>query len=362
MRACVAALVLLAGCGRRAEAVIPTPERLAFTVNASYDHVSGSYSIVDLETGGVAADVSVISPDAVGVCAGGMLVILERLGWDTLTVVDRESPFGIVAQHSLGAGTNPQGLAVLPGGQVLVTLLGADHVPVIDLATGGEVARIDVGWAADADGLPEASLVCAAGDLVAVAMQRLDRDSPLWDPTGPGWLVLVDAASLEIVDADPATADPDALVLTGANPSPYGRMIPLGGKLLVPESGFYGVLDGGLDVVDLVEMRAGGFVVTEAALGGDITDVVVVDERIAYATVAGIDGRDRLVGFDPSDGSVGGAVLEGEGFTLLQMADSGGRILVVDRSLSSAGLAVVEGGEVTGRIVVGMAPFSVCVP
>lgn len=351
------AVVHFASCGPGGggQDSVTTPERMAVTVNAAFDHASGSYSIVDLDALTAVPDVLAISPDAVAVCAAGRIFVIQRLGWDSLLLVDEEAPFGIRGEHSCGNGSNPQGLVPLPSGDLLVTLLDRDYLIAIDPQTGDEVSRVDLSWAADGDGLPEASLVALAGDHVAVALQRLDRSTPLWDPSSQGWLVLLDSTTLDVVDT---------VVLTGANPSPYGRMIWDGERLLVPETGFYGELDGGLDGVALAAPSAAGFVVTEAGLGGDITDVILVDGTLAYATVTTLDGVDRLVRFDPSTGAVEPEpVLTGDGFTLLQMQlTSDGRLLVVDRDLHDPGIRVLEAatGAFIAHVHVGMAPFSVC--
>jgi hypothetical protein len=168
--------------------------------------------------------------------------------------------------------------------------------------------------------------------------------------------VVIDASSHAVVDS---------VELTGANPSPYGRLIARGEHLLVPETGRYGELDGGLEAVDLVSMETAGYIVTEEALGGDITDVIVVGDDLGYATVSEA-GMDLLVRFDPGTGVVEDEpVLEGDGFTLLQMQlTADGRLLVVDRDLYEPGLVVLDAasGAFLAHVSVGMAPFSVCVP
>jgi hypothetical protein len=330
---------------------------MVLTVNAAFDHGSGSFSIVDLDSLEVVTDILAVSSDAVAACEGGGLFVVQRLGWDSILRIEAEAPFGVAAEHSVGTGSNPQGIALLPGGDLLVTLLDRDHALVIDPASGEETGRVDLSSHADGDGLPEASLVAVSAGRAFLALQLLDRSTPLWDPSGPGRVVVVDASTLVPVDV---------VELTGANPSPYGRLIARGEVLLVPETGRYGVLDGGLDAVDLVTLEATGFLVTEEALGGDITDVIVMAGDLGYATVSGLDGRDRLVRFDPGTGLVeDGPLLEGDGFTLLQMQVApGGRLLVVDRDLHDPGLVVLDAasGGLLAHVSVGMAPFSVCVP
>ena len=360
MRAIAVLALVAAACGPAGQGdpdAVATPDRVALTVNASFDHASGSFSIVDLDSMTVVSDILAVSSDAVAACSGGGLFVVQRLGWDSILRIEREAPFGVASEHSVGTGSNPQGMAVLPGGDLLVTLLDRDHVLVLDPATGEETGRVDLSGLSDDDGLPEASLVAVSDGTAYVALQLLDRETPRWSPSGPGKVAVIDADSLEHVDT---------VELTGANPSPYGRMVVWDGRLLVTETGRYGELDGGLDVVDLSSMEAVGFAVTEEALGGDITDVVVVGDDLGYATVSATGGTDRLVRFDPRTGAVEpDPVLEGDGFTLLQMQLTDvGRLLVVDRDLHEPGLVVLEAGSgaLLAHVSVGMAPFSVCVP
>jgi len=360
MRVVLVLALAAASCapsGTRDQDGVSTPEHMVLTVNAAFDHGSGSFSIVDLDSLEVVTDILSVSSDAMAACEGGGLFVVQRLGWDSILRIEAEAPFGVASEHSVGTGSNPQGIALLPGGDLVVTLLDRDHALVIDPGSGEETGRVDLSAHADGDGLPEASLVMVSGGRAFLALQRLDRSTPLWDPSGPGRVVVVDASTLSEIAA---------VTLTGANPSPYGRMIARGDTLLVTETGRYGVLDGGLDAVDLVAMEASGFLVTEEALGGDITDVVLVGDDIGYATVSGTDGRDRLVRFDQGSGLVeDDPLLEGDGFTLLQMqVTSDGRLLVVDRDLHEPGLVVLDAasGGLLAHVSVGMAPFSVCVP
>ena len=72
------------------------------------------------------------------------------------------------------------------------------------------------------------------------------------------------------------------------------------GALVVSEVGTFGVNDGGIERVDLASETAQGFFVTEADLGGDITDFVLVSDHLGYALVAKADFTTTLVAFDPT--------------------------------------------------------------
>lgn len=363
--ASLAAALLAASCGEDDGAVdFETPDEALFAVNAAFDFSSGSYSVVDIESRAVLPDVLPVAPDAVASCEGGRPWVIERFGWDTLTVISPESPFSVVAQHSVGSGANPQSMVLLEDDDALISLLDRDYLLVLDTATGEESARIDLAWAADDDGLPEAGGMGRAGDLVAVGLQRLDRSTSLWDPSGPGWLALVDPATLDVVDVDPTTPEPDAVVLDGANPAPYAKLWWDGDRLWVPTVGKYRELDGGIEKVDVASGASEGMVVREEDLGGDINDFVVTAQHTAYATVGTPGSTDELVRFDPATGEVDPEPLAvGAGFTLLELRlTRDGLVVMVDRDLSHPGIRILdpETGETLEHLSVGMHPYSIC--
>ncbi|MFH1437216.1 MAG: hypothetical protein ABIJ56_16025 [Pseudomonadota bacterium] len=352
------------------EEIEPAPQ-LAFTTNAAYDYSSGSYSVVTLDDMTVAQDVMSINSDAVVKCAGGIPMVLERFGADTVTILDIESPYSVESQFTVETGSNPVDIALRAAGDGVVTRNNVTTAAIIDLGDGElDTESLDLEGFADADGIPEMSAVAVTGGKIFIALQLLDRETAFWDPTGPGLVVVFDEETLDLIDVDPETADvDDAIALTAANPQPGFQASPAGDNVLyVAEVGFYGVLDGGIEGFNVSTYEAGGFIVSEETLGGDIAAWVVVDAGTGYAAVnlPGFAG-DRLVRFDPSDGTVTDEpVFESAAYTLTAMAlTSDHRLLVADRDLEGSGIVVfaADTGEQIGDspIATGVAPFSICV-
>ncbi len=352
------------------EEIEPMPE-LAFTTNAAYDYSSGSYSVVALDDMTVAQDVLSINSDAVVKCAGGIPMVLERFGADTVTILDIESPYSVADQFTVETGSNPVDIALLAAGDGVVTRNNVTTAAIIDLDDGAlDTESLDLEDFADADGIPEMSAVAVADGKIFIALQLLDRDTAFWDPTGPGLVVVFDEESLDLIDVDPETADvDDGIALTAANPQAGFQASPYEDNVLyVAEVGLYGVLDGGIEGFNVSTYDAGGFIVSEETLGGDIAAWVVVDAETGYAAVSLPEfAGDRLVRFDPSEGTVTDEhVFESAAYTLTGMAlTSDGRLLVVDRDLEGSGIVVfdAETGEQIGDspIATGVAPFSICV-
>jgi hypothetical protein len=348
----------------------PAPAPLAFTTNSAYDYSSGSYAVI-LDDLSAAGDVAAIHPDAVVRCTSAGPIILERFGADTVTRIAGESPFAVLEQFSVEGGSNPVDVALLSSGRAVVTRNNVTAAAVVDLGDGTlDTTSLDLAARADADGIPEMSAVFVAGGRLFVALQLLDRDTAMWDPTGPGLVAVFDEATLAPVDADPATEPVDAMTLGGPNPQAGAQVSPMNpAAVFMAEAGFYGMADGGIETIDTAALEPGGWIVTEETLGGDIAAFVVVDAGTGWAAVSRPDfAGDKLVRFDPSDGTVvEDAVIETEAYTLTGLAlTADGRLLVADRTLEHAGVRVLDaatGVEAAGSPVeVGLAPFSICAP
>jgi len=348
----------------------PVPAPLAFTTNSAYDYSSGSYSVLMRDLGAV-RDVVAIHPDAVVRCTSAGPIILERFGADTVTRIAGEPPFAVLGQFSVEGGSNPVDVALLSSGRAVVTRNNVAAAAIVDLGDGTlDTTSLDLAARADADGIPEMSAVFVAGGRLFVALQLLDRETALWDPTGPGLVAVFDEATLAPVDADPSTEAVDAITLGGPNPQAGAQVSPTDpAAVFIAEAGFYGTADGGIETIDTAALEPGGWIVTEETLGGDIAAFVVVDAGTGWAAVSRPDfAGDKLVRFDPSDGSiVEDAVIETEAYTLTGLALTvDGRLLVADRTLEHAGIRVLDaatGVEAAGSPVsTGLAPFSICAP
>lgn len=348
----------------------PGRDPLAFTTNTAFDYSSGSYSVI-LRDLAVIADAAAIHPDAVVRCTAFGPVILERFGADTATRLDRYDPFGIAAQFSVGAGSNPMDLALLHEGRALVTRNNETAAALVDLAAGELVREApDLAAFADDDGIPEMAGAYAHDGKIFIGLQLLDRETEWWDPSGPGLIVVVDETTLEPLDTDTSTGEVDGIALAAPNPKEGMMASPVDSDLLlVAEVGFYGALDGGIEAVNMTSYETAGWVVTEETLGGDISAWVVVDATTGYAAVSkpSFEG-DKLVRFDPSDGTVtADNIIETGAFTLTAVAlADGGRLLVADRTLESAGVRIFDAEtaeeQAGSPLSVGLAPFSICVP
>jgi hypothetical protein len=277
-------------------------------------------------------------------------------------VLDPDRGFTTRLQCSTGVGSNPHDIVAVAPDRAYVTRYGRPELWVVDpsVASCDRFRRgtIDLSAFADADGLPEMSQMVLAEGRVFVSVQRLDRTRG-FAPTGPSRLVVIDPAADAVVGS---------IRLTGANAFGDASGIarePGGGQLVIGTPGdIYRVGDGGLERVDPVTLTAEGrFLVTEEALGGNITDFVLVSATKGYAVVQTGDLRNRLVAFDPSGASPPRDVLVREGFLPDIALGPDGLLWVADMSQPSPGLHRID--PKTDRLLpprvidVGLPPFSI---
>jgi hypothetical protein len=304
---------------------------------------------------------STIAGDAVIRTLGDRVVVLNRFLADNVQILDPSRGMRTVLQCSTGAATNPHDIALIAPDKAYVTRYDVARLLIVDPSAGGcgpfTRGTIDLGAQADADGLPEMNQVIVDGSRAFVTIQRLNRRR-LFEPTGPGRVVVIDTATDAVVTV---------LELAGANPFGDASGIvrePGTGKLVVGSVGEFGTIgDGGLQRIDPSTLTVEpGFFVSEDALGGDITDFVLVSATRGYAIVQARDERNLLMRFDPSGVEAPVQLLSRSGFLPDVAIAPDGAIWVADQTLPAPGLRVfdpVTGEQMHGGVVdVGLPPFS----
>jgi len=185
------------------------------TLTARFD--AGTLSLVDLDDLSVCDSVATATSDSVvATSPQGQVIDVGRLGHDRLRIYQAPAWSAPVAEFSVERGSNPQDV-VRCGGVWWVSRLGRAELAAYD-DVGQQVAAIDLSPWADADGLPEAADLVSDGSTLDLALQRLDRSTPRWDPSGPGSVLRIDCDSQQVLDQGQAPANPG---LTGAGHDRY---------------------------------------------------------------------------------------------------------------------------------------------
>ncbi len=345
------------GCGSSSDDVDPPAVTVGKVFVTTTDFSTGGYASVDVDalTGWVAPEgeqtADIVSSDNAVTAYGGRVYVINRsLG--NVTVLDGADLTTAVTQFGTGEGSNPHAMAFASAAKAYVSLYGEAYVLVVDPADGSELGRVDLSAFADADDIPEASPMVIVGDKLFVAVQRLDRDN-WFAPTGESYLVVIDTVTDEVVDVDPSSDEVDPIVLTGTNPQ-YLRYDAGRGKIVVSETGNWGVQDGGLETVDPDTYEAEGFFATETTLGGDVGDFVPAGADRVYAVVSDASYQnDVVVAENGVDGWTRTGALGLSGAYIPSLAATGfGHLLVPDRSTDAPGVRVydlVTGAEITTK-------------
>jgi len=313
-----------------------------------------------------AADVETIYADAVARWSGGLLYVVNRGGPSNIQILDPDQGLATTLQFSVGVGRNPQDIAFDPDGDAWVPCYDEAVLLKVDTAAGTVAGTWSTAAFADADGLPETSWTVRAGEVLGVVCQRLDRNN-WWGPADYSQVLLFDTATEAWIDADPATAGVQGLVLAGLNPSAMPEPLGDDRRARVATTGWFGVQDGGIETIDLVTGTSTGLQVTEAQLGGDIIDFVTVAADRAYAVISDAAFKTALVTYDPRDGSAVSTVAAASGYDYVDLAwDGADQVYLCDRASGASGVRVFAAStgveSTTAAVGVGRPPFMVVVP
>jgi hypothetical protein len=353
------------------------------------DYTTGGISAIDVDTiGGTlrsAVGAATAHSDAMIHCLvdddparTGDFFLVERLGADRLRRMKADN--GVVSEQASFAfesGANPQDAVLLPigaTGQVAVPLYERTTLAFVAGDLSGIDQLLELGALADAaDHLPEMfHAVLFDPNLLLVSLQLLDRGGTTWTPTGPGALAAVSldhTGSPHVLLDLSADAGTQGVQLLTANPVGPLRLGSDGtaSRLLVSTVGTYGALDGGLETVaDPMAGHSTGMVVSETALGGDLSDWVVVDGGPGFALVTVDFTTDRVIRFQPVSGLVDPEpVFESAGYSLSGLVDLGdGRLAVGDRTAGASGIRVFDMNTkeqlTSAPIDVGLPPMMAC--
>jgi len=302
---------------------------------------------------------SPIHGDALVRITGDTAFVVNRFLGDNLQVLNDR--LGTRVQCSTGIGSNPHDVAVVAPDKAYVTRYDREALWIVDpsVTRCDDFRRgtIDLAALADGDGLPEMSQMAIVGTQLFINLQRLDRRAGFVG-TRPSMLAVIDTTT------DTVTG---AIELAGRNAFADASGIqrePGTGKLLVPQAGsVFRTGDGGIERVDPVALASEGFVVTEDALGGTITDFVVVGPRKGYAIVIDESLRNLVVSFDLQTGVQIARVFASRQFLADVTVAPDGTVWLADRALPRPGIRLfdpVTDAQLTrGVIDTGLPPFSI---
>ena len=302
------------------------------------DYSSGCASVIWLDPG-YTTDICVspIHSDAVARWYGGLVYVINRAGADNIQILDPEDGFATLSQHSAGNGTNPKDIAFVSPDKIFVSRHNSNDLLIMNPSTGVHLGTIDLSQFADGDGLCEMDHMIMKDGILFVSIQRIDRNN-YWQPVGDSYIAVVDAAADTLIDVDPGTPGTQAIPLTASNPFTDLKFDSDGYTILVACAGLWGMTDGGIEMIDPVTMSSQGFMITEAAAGGDINEFEILSADKGYMIIATASFTTAIVPFDPSTGTAGPPIYSPPGWVLNDIEISpDGELFVADQTETAPG-------------------------
>lgn len=316
----------------------------------------------------VEPDLELTSSDPVARVEDGRPFIVNRFTFDNVQGLDPLGPFTTLFEHSTDSLSNPHDLVVLPPGApgtgaggagfAFVTRYGAafNDVAVLDLAGGAIVDRIDLTpYALNRDRLPRADQALLHDGLIYVTLQ--DADASFAEFMN-GRIAVIDPVLRQVVDV---------IDLSGQNPFESLSFSPATGLIYVGLAGLFPgfarpapVLSGGIETVDPATRTAGGLLVDDDALGGNVSAVAVHSATRAYCVVSDASFHNYVKAFDPTTGDVFGTIFGSSGQIATIEADGDGFLLVADTSFYEPRILIfnAESGAPVAALPARLPPFS----
>jgi hypothetical protein len=329
------------------------------------DYVTGSASVIALDSARTTVNnVAAVHSDPVARYFDGLIYVVNRFGGDNIQVLNPSNGFATVRQFSVGNGSDPHDIAVVSSTKAYVTRYNDTQIWIVNPMSGTKTGEIDLAMLADADGLPEMDYMTIVGDRLFVTVQRVDRNTLGWPPTGVSYMVIVDIGTNALYDLDPFTPGVQPITLAATNPFSAIEVNPVSGKLCVAGVGNWGVADGGVAVVDPVTLESEGVMFAEDSVSGDITDVAIVSGDRGYVIYNDASFNTVLAAFNPQTGANLGTVYAPGGFVLRDAEVSPfGEVFLTDRTPTNPGIRIYDaatGSEITvDPIDVGLPPFDI---
>jgi hypothetical protein len=288
-------------------AAIPLPTA-NIAVVLTTDAATGSYSVVDLTSLNVFKDIKIagVNSDAIArffvnpsAFPAGRVYVVNRLGEDSIQVLDPQLGFitptnGVL---SVGNGTDAWDIVFVNTNKAYVSRLRAPKLLIINPTTlriTGDIDLSSLVKPTDSDGSPDPAYMLLRNGMVYVALRHIDFTQPLLPPVARGQVVVINTTTDRIESV---------ITLNGQDPASEFQFSPDLNRILISSVGDVAVIDDGIEAINPdINTVDPQFVLSEAAMGGDITSFVVVSRTKGFAIVRGTDLAHSLSTFDPSSG------------------------------------------------------------
>lgn len=292
--------VFSVGCDSSSTMMQPMPNAPTYLAVTASDYVAGSgtLSLLDPETLQLQKAVDQIDPSSSVRAFDKKLYVIDSTH-GTLRVYDAADSFKTPKDYPIrrtgtldGTQGNPNDIYVdTARGKLYVTLYGSFGATQVKAATAlgvmdlnnlaaGISSFVTLNVAAnDTDANPDAGQLVACGDNLYVLLQDLDRNNG-YKPVGPGRM-----GKLSLTN--PTTAS--YIALTGENPTRMATYANCDEALVASAGDQLGGATTGKSGIERVDLKSGkslGLVLTDTALGGNVSTMDAIDAQHVFVDVS----------------------------------------------------------------------------
>lgn len=312
----------------------------------------GRYQVLNYQEKFVLPGLTPVHSDAVIRFFDGRVYVVNRLGRDSIQILNPNLANLTIREFSVGPGTNPHDIVLLSPTKAFVSRYNSPRMLIVNPSNGSWIGEIDLSRYSEPtsssgvpDGLPEMSWMLSFQNRVFVTLQRLDRNHP------SGFFPPSDKSLL--VEIDPVSNLPfREFSFQVTNPICKPQVVNLFGDphAIFCSAGFLGFiskLDGGIEAFNLrTNQFRPGFLLEEQVVGGDILDMQIINDELGFASVLDASFNKKFVIFNPSNGLVIRNLLEfpsevGTNFSGMLLTRNGKLVLSI-RDFSSPGIKIFD--------------------
>lgn len=323
------------------------------------DFSTGSFSSLDVTTNTATNDILTVHSDTAIRTYKDKVYILNRFGQDNIIVLNSDNLSTPLTQYSTGNGTNPQDIVFASESKAYISRYGHTQALIVNPVTGDSLGTIDLSSFADADGFPEMSQLALYNNHLFIACQRLDQNGG-FVPADFSVIAVVDITTDQLVDTDTTTAGIQGIVMTNKNPASASQQ---GSKwILSAVNTFTGTPDGGIEIIDLANLKSDGIAIDETALGGNVNALTMVSTNKGYVVISDASFANSVKGFDLTTKEVTTSLSNISGGFIPNLGSFGNSLYVLDQGSftdpTSAGVKIYD--TTTDQLAAG--PISVGLP
>ncbi len=311
-----------------------------------------------------------LHPDSVIRTFENWVFIIQRLGADSVVVLDSKDPSVSVKNYSTNdpgpdsPQSDPHDMAFVDLSKAYITRYGQNDLLIVNPLTGERLGTVELSVFADSDGLVEMDQMVIVDGKLFVTLQRLDRNN-FFAASNSSYMVVIDTATDQIIDVDDTTPEIDAIILEGRNP--FGRIAYLSttDRIYVSNASNFSIADeyGGIEAINPNTNTTDGIILTDNELGGPLGVMAILNETTAYITVFDESFNNLVVPFDFSARTVDTALAcIGTSFIPSLAFDHNDMLYIADQDTNNPGIQVFDPStneKIEGPISTGLPPSGI---